>query len=276
VLLTVVATFSSLSENWEGRITDRYSKAIDQLGSSNLQVRVGAIYALQRIARESPPDQRPIMEVLASYVRDNFDLKSPLRCVARDRLDRKRWRGDLFAVIQVLGSRSIEYDPTEADPDYPRLDLSHADLGRVYFFDVNARWLFLEGAYLYRANFSKADASKAWLRKACLLEASFNHASLNNTGFEWADLTGADFSDATLHPANFRYATLTGAKFPGANLSGADLIETKGLTLEQLNDACGDAQTKLPEGFAIRPCPTSLLFSSTGRRPAPSAEAVMY
>jgi hypothetical protein len=35
------------------QVTDRYTKAIEQLGSGKLDVRIGGIYALERIARDS-------------------------------------------------------------------------------------------------------------------------------------------------------------------------------------------------------------------------------
>ena len=38
----------------EGQITDRYTKAIEQLGSDKPDVRLGGIYALERIAKDSP------------------------------------------------------------------------------------------------------------------------------------------------------------------------------------------------------------------------------
>ena len=37
----------------QGQVTDRYTKAIEQLGSDKLDVRIGGIYALERIARDS-------------------------------------------------------------------------------------------------------------------------------------------------------------------------------------------------------------------------------
>jgi hypothetical protein len=43
----------------EGQVTDRYTKAIEQLGSEKIDVRIGGIFALERIARDSarePPD----------------------------------------------------------------------------------------------------------------------------------------------------------------------------------------------------------------------------
>ena len=59
----------------EGQITDRFTKAIDQLGATDIQgqprpeLRLGGIYTLERIARESEEDHWPIMEVLTTYVR---------------------------------------------------------------------------------------------------------------------------------------------------------------------------------------------------------------
>jgi hypothetical protein len=40
----------------EGQVTDRYTKAIEQLGSDKLDVRIGGIYALERVALDSPRD----------------------------------------------------------------------------------------------------------------------------------------------------------------------------------------------------------------------------
>src|SRR5436190_12652644 len=46
------------------QITDRFMRAIDQLGSNIRQVRMGGIFALERIARESPPDRPHIVSTL--------------------------------------------------------------------------------------------------------------------------------------------------------------------------------------------------------------------
>src|SRR5262245_41733447 len=57
----------------EGQITDRFTKAIAQLGEQGpekLAVRLGGIYALERIAKDSKDDHWPIMEVLTAYVRE--------------------------------------------------------------------------------------------------------------------------------------------------------------------------------------------------------------
>jgi hypothetical protein len=40
----------------QGQVTDRYTKAIEQLGSDKLDVRIGGIYALERVTHDSERD----------------------------------------------------------------------------------------------------------------------------------------------------------------------------------------------------------------------------
>ena len=61
----LVFTARNFTLSREGQVTDRYTKAIEQLGSDKLDVRIGGIYALERVARDSAKDHPTIMEVLA-------------------------------------------------------------------------------------------------------------------------------------------------------------------------------------------------------------------
>jgi hypothetical protein len=65
-------------------VTARYTKAIEQLGSDRLDVRIGGIYALERIAHDSPRDHPAMLEVLAAFIREQRSRamatrKSPAR-----------------------------------------------------------------------------------------------------------------------------------------------------------------------------------------------------
>ena len=55
----------------QGQVTDLYTKAIEQLGSDKLDVRIGGIYALERVARDSARDHPTVMEVLAAFIREH-------------------------------------------------------------------------------------------------------------------------------------------------------------------------------------------------------------
>ena len=52
----------------QGQVTERYTKAIEQLGSDKLDVRIGAIYALERVASDSARDHPTVMEVLTAFI----------------------------------------------------------------------------------------------------------------------------------------------------------------------------------------------------------------
>ncbi len=76
-----------------------------------------------------------------------------------------------------------------------------------------------------------------------------------NTGYEHGQR-------ADLIRANLQSANLQGAKFRGlfgfvpvTNFAGADLTGARGLTQQQLDEACGDEETKLPPDLTIEPCP---------------------
>jgi Pentapeptide repeats (8 copies) len=52
------------------QVTERFSKAVEMLGNEDsLHVRLGGIYALERIARDSDDDYWQVMEVLTAFVR---------------------------------------------------------------------------------------------------------------------------------------------------------------------------------------------------------------
>jgi hypothetical protein len=62
---------AQLEINRRGHITERFTQAIDQLGSDNLEIRLGGIYSLERTAYEDRDHHWPVMEVLTAYVRQH-------------------------------------------------------------------------------------------------------------------------------------------------------------------------------------------------------------
>ncbi|MDD9945310.1 MAG: pentapeptide repeat-containing protein [Myxococcales bacterium] len=157
--------------------------------------------------------------------------------------------------------------------DLAGVDLRVANLRGANFCGAKLRganliYADLHEAKLYRANLSHADLRNAYLRGASLLTASLFMANLRGADLCGADLR-ADFGFADLGFADLRVANLRGANLRGANLRGANLQDTnlhraqleradlrraKSLTQAQLDTACGDADTKLPEGLTVKPC----------------------
>jgi hypothetical protein len=73
VAIGILYTAGQLRISRETHYTERYAKAIDQLGHSRPIVRVGAMFALRRLAENSAFDGPVVVEVLRSYLR----LESP-------------------------------------------------------------------------------------------------------------------------------------------------------------------------------------------------------
>jgi hypothetical protein len=61
----------------QGQVTDRYAKAIEQLGSDKLDVRIGGIYALERVARDSARAHLDLA-ILTGAILDGANLTSAM------------------------------------------------------------------------------------------------------------------------------------------------------------------------------------------------------
>jgi uncharacterized protein YjbI with pentapeptide repeats len=131
--------------------------------------------------------------------------------------------------------------------------LSDANLLRANLSGANLSDVNLSGAYLNPADLSDANLSGADLRDANLSGADLRRANLSG-----ANLSGANLRDANQlgHYADLSDANLSSANLRRANLSNANLRNVKNLTQTQLDEACGNTNTKLPEGLTLKPCST--------------------
>ena len=234
----------------EGQITERFTKAVEQLGNSeSMAIRLGGIYALERIAQDSERDHWQVMEVLTAYVRENNWWKG------RSYAEREgayyqiyMFAGvpiptDVQAILSVLRRRNFKCEEPEQ-----RLDLSGASL-----LGGNIEGAKLIGAILIDADLRSANLGNVNLQNADLTSAIVDIATDFTPG---TDLTGSNLRCANLQNANlghakFGGANLCNANFKGSNLENADLRYTDlryaiGLTQEQVGSAITDASPKLP------------------------------
>src|SRR5215472_8274288 len=68
--IALMRHFAQTDADRQRRITETFSKAIEQLGSDKVEVRLGGIYSLERISKESPDDYLTVMENLSAFVRE--------------------------------------------------------------------------------------------------------------------------------------------------------------------------------------------------------------
>lgn len=200
--------------NREGQITERFTRAVEQLGSDKLSVRVGGIYALERIARDSRVDHGPVMEVLTAFLREPPSAEHDNFAEERDH----GLRADLQAAATVIGRRNVESDTPNR-----YLNLTGARLPRAALIRSHLLGARLDGARLTRANLQSANLVGASLRGANLVSAIAQLANFESAFCAGADLREADFLGANFHGASLADTDLRGASLGHAKLQVADL-----------------------------------------------------
>jgi hypothetical protein len=225
-LVTAYATWrgtqlseANLALTTERQTTDRFTKAVEQLGDDSVTVRLGGMSALGQVAHESPHFPALVIDVATAFLRE----RRAEGVVAK----RLPISPDAQGAIWVLGKRRW------AVPRGVVLDLSGLSLQGVSAWGADFSGATFEGSRLYGADFSNA----------VLISASFKYAELGRARLRGAHLERADLRFSALEGAD-----LDGAHLEGADLRRLDLRRTVGLTPAQLNSANTEG-AKLPEAI---------------------------
>lgn len=280
----------------ESYLTDRIAQAVEKLGSErivwkdnkqssepNLEVRMGALYLLERIAKDSPRDHVPITETMCAYIRENANGPHIDEAKTREneRAAAKRLkikiadlepsdkaacltyavpRADVQAAATIIGRRSLDAIDLEVREKYV-LDLRGVHLDRIDWSNANLANAIMDGASLNNASLCVTNLRGARLKdaslegadlfKANLTEAWMSGAKLSNAWLDWAILHGSQLSLAKFQNANFSATELSYAA-----VKNADFTNAKHLGEEQLAESVGDASTILPVNILMPQTPT--------------------
>lgn len=170
---------------------------------------MGGIYALERLAKDSPQDHWTIMEVLSAYVRRNAPAPSSLESESGAPYTSQRVpRTDIQAIVTVLGRR--KRGGPWGQPGQ-RIELSLSDLRGLDL--CGAR---LENVSLLRAHLEGASLCGAHLEGARLYEARLEGAYLVEAHLDNADLTEANLERTILHETHLQGANLWATQLTGA------------------------------------------------------------
>ena len=223
----------------ESHYTELFTKAVEQLGADkvvkvtrpeeapdigkglvtwveektvrNIEVRIGAIYALERVLKESKDlkvsfDEQ-IVDTLSAYVREN--CKYP---------------------IKTLGPLENRPLPNEFDGFYEYQDSLREKLFEFRRGEMPANVSDVQAAISALKRYSIGIAFRNSINDS-------NFINLRNVNFQGADLSGIILSNADLTSAHLEGSDLSGAvfhgvdftlaKMEGVNLSGATLINSQ-------------------------------------------------
>jgi hypothetical protein len=241
-----------LNATREGHVTDRFSRAVEQLGSDRLDVRIGGIHALWRVADHSARDHEAIVSIMAAYLRTHLpwppqDPGVPAANASVNSVRPLETRAaDAQTALTCLGVLGQTRSPGWVNVSYT--DLRRADCDGLWLNGVNLDGACLEAASVYQVNLSRTSLIAANLRHAELGTSVLHQARCIE-----ADLRGARLVSADLREANLRKARATGAGFVRADLRSADLrgCDLGGADLRQarLEGALASDLTVWPTGF---------------------------
>lgn len=231
----------------QGQLTERFIRAVEQLSNEGASVRVGGIYALARVAKESSRDRTAVIDLLAVFVREHAAREAQSKTVFV--------QPDVQAALTVLGQ---VIDISDFDSGR-QVDLSNTHLPGAKLRGGNFYCVDFSGANLRGAQMEGAQLRDTRLWSACLDLANLTGANLSYALLEEASAEDADFSEATLESTDLSQANLKGADFSDAYVAGAALHGThlEGATLDQIvgepmpfSDLYIDDRTRLPKSSA--------------------------
>jgi uncharacterized protein YjbI with pentapeptide repeats len=272
---------TTLNFQKEGHITDRISKAVEQLGAEktikvrgkdandnditieeskpNIEVRIGGLFSLERIAQDSTRydrgrDHVRVMEILCAYVRENAPASGAKQSIREryEELTENTEHTPGLTSQELADLHGPDFEEAALDDDVLRrwaeaLPQPREDIA------IALRIIGRRGAdqLLAEARWGNGDPHVTWvfddpcpmlpdqLRSVSLTQAELTRyrtrvyswqtrisgyrgyvPDLRNTNLQRADLSGATLSGAILIEARMQ-----GANLKGSRLEGADLTE---------------------------------------------------
>jgi uncharacterized protein YjbI with pentapeptide repeats len=230
----------------DARAGEWYAHAVEQLASENSNIRIGALFALERVATLSTDIRQAVASLLCAYVWQHTHDKPVL---AEGKLYGEPSR-DVGIAMSILSRLPDSLQPFElsssrlsgvilkhgarlARAEMAGVDLSGAfapgaDLSSAVLMQAHCRGATFDSVVAREADFSRADLSGAKFNKAILTGAKLPDAILTGAFLSSADLSSADLHRATMDAANLGESNLSGAdlseaSLKAANLGGADL-----------------------------------------------------
>ncbi|MGW4408595.1 pentapeptide repeat-containing protein [Nonomuraea sp. NPDC004702] len=208
-----------------GHVTDRYSKAVEQLGSPQAPVRLGGLYALEQLAQGTPDPEfrQTIVDVICAYLRMPFTPPTEGTTSEPAGRDPQEERQVRLAAQRILAHHLRHHSPTAR----PWRRIRPADLNARHWPDVR---IDLSGATLIDLDLRNCHISEARFAESIFMgDSTFagsifvGDAMFDGTVFNGAARFGGTTFDGA---AWFERATFTGAAtFAGATFTIAAQFE---------------------------------------------------
>jgi Pentapeptide repeats (8 copies) len=254
ILVGAASTWQQLLISRDTQVTEQFTGAVGQLGEKPVEVRLGAIYTLERVATTAEPgDRMTVYRLLAGYVKARSQWRPPPKEVESEKHSTSRHRPLEFGSLR---KRAPDIQAAVDVLSAPGKKLPHGEEYRAFLTDVDLRGVDLQpGAQLHDADLrgAKLDYLDGRVEPGRphpdLRDADLRSASLRCAQLQGVDLRGADLRGADLRDANLRAA--------GQNQADAKLDDKP-----QVTGALWNERTRWPSSFQRQLDPRQLNWQS--------------
>ena len=204
----------------EKAVTEAFAKSVELLGNKREAARQGGIYALGRLAGDNPDLHPMIMDIVASYIRQ--ESRHRFFSEKKEREERENKSIDKDGLIDELRS-----EPMAMDIEAAIAVIRERNTNNDKILRKGEDFLDLSNAYIFNADFSNTKLSKVNFSDSVMVDCFFDETDLSNS--------------------NFIESNVGGSSFVASNLKGSSITQNQ-------VDSMGDTNEKtvLPEGLSPR------------------------
>ena len=208
------------------RTDDRFTTAVNLLGSSETSARTGAIYSLYHLSIEDKKYRKEVAQILCSHIRSKTNEPD----YQKEHKDRPS--NEIQSTIDLLlkdqdGNKGLYCQDFAKEKNFPKVNFEYAYLVKANFYEAQCQGADFNHAQCQGADFDYAQFQGATFIHAQCQGAKFNAAQCQGACFFKAQCQGADFFGAECQGANFIITQCQGAGFNRAQCQGANFYETE-------------------------------------------------
>ena len=203
----------------EKAVTEAFAKSVELLGNKREAARQGGIYALGRLAGDNPDLHPMIMDIVASYIRQ--ESRHRFFSEKKERKEREDRSIDKDELIDELRS-----EPMAMDIEAAIAVIRERNSNNDKILRKGEDFLDLSNAYIFNADFSNTKLSKVNFSDSVMVDCFFDETDLSKS--------------------NFIESNVEGSSFVASNLKGSSM------TQEQVNSMGDTKKIVLAEGLSPR------------------------
>lgn len=200
----------------------------------NIEIRLGGIYALEKIAKDHKSLHMPVMEILCSYVRQNaensdFDNQNESdEKSEKSEIIKKLIRIDVQAAVSVIGRRNMSIIDEEIIGD-GRKDISFEDdvrfdLSNCRFTGLNMKGLTFSRANFERSVFVDSNFDDAYFDRTNFSKSEFKNVTMQNIKVNGCKLDESRFIDIYIGEAIFNRTWISRVFFENVRILDSKML----------------------------------------------------